>query len=222
MPLSLYYKKQIALHTWPKQGVITLDIFTCGSGLLIPVLPMIKELFGVPNKALPHHPVMTWSHKLRGFRDGISPTNVATQNPLEQDLGREMLGWHGSELKQPLVSKKTKWQNVDIYQYIKPRTRSLSSYEKSLSNDGSYESLHPDFYMPDRALYLDGVEQSSLWGLHAYHEALVHPSMLSHTNPKRVLIIGGGEGATLREVLKYKSVEEVVMVDIDEELVNIW
>ena len=46
--------------------------------------------------------------------------------------------------------------------------------------------------------------------------------MLSHTNPKRVLIIGGGEGATLREVLKYKSVEEVVMVDIDEELVNIW
>ena len=54
------------------------------------------------------------------------------------------------------------------------------------------------------------------------HEALVHPSMLSHTNPKRVLIIGGGEGATLREVLKYKSVEEVVMVDIDEELVNIW
>ena len=45
--------------------------------------------------------------------------------------------------------------------------------------------------------------------------------MLAHANPKRVLIIGGGEGATLREVLRHKSVEEVVMVDIDEELVNI-
>ena len=48
-----------------------------------------------------------------------------------------------------------------------------------------------------------------------YHEALVHPALLQHPNPRRVLICGGGEGATAREVLKHPSVTNVVMVDID-------
>ena len=74
---------------------------------------------------------------------------------------------------------------------------------------------------PDRALFIDGVLQSSLYGEAAYHESLVHPAMLMHPNPKRVAIIGGGEGATLREVLKHKSVDEAVMIEIDEELTNV-
>ncbi|MCL5772754.1 MAG: spermidine synthase, partial [Firmicutes bacterium] len=52
-----------------------------------------------------------------------------------------------------------------------------------------------------------------------YHEAIVHPAMITHPNPRRVLILGGGEGATLREVLAHRTVEEAVMVDIDEETV---
>lgn len=72
-----------------------------------------------------------------------------------------------------------------------------------------------------KCLILDGQTQSSLADEIAYHEMLVHPAMITHPNPKNVLIIGGGEGATLREVVKYKSVERIVMVDIDEEVVNI-
>jgi spermidine synthase len=49
-----------------------------------------------------------------------------------------------------------------------------------------------------------------------YHEALVHPALFSHSNPKRVAIIGGGEGATLREVLKHNTVSEAIMIEIDE------
>jgi len=56
---------------------------------------------------------------------------------------------------------------------------------------------------------------------HMYHEALVHPAMLAHPNPKTVLIMGGGEGATAREVLAHKSVTKVVMVDIDKEFVDL-
>ena len=169
---------------------------------------------------MPQDPIMEWSHKLRGFREGFSSTYEASQNPLEQDLGIEYFGYHDRSVKLPLVSKKTKYQHVDILETIEPKDRPL--HEKSLSNDGSYESLHPEFFVPDKILFLDGVEQSSLEGEAAYHEALVHPAMITHTNPKRILIIGGGEGATLREVLRHKSVEDVVMVDIDEELVNIW
>ena len=68
---------------------------------------------------------------------------------------------------------------------------------------------------------LDGDIQSCESDEHMYHEALVHPAMLAHPNPKTVLIMGGGEGATAREVLAHKSVEKVVMVDIDEEFVEL-
>ena len=72
-----------------------------------------------------------------------------------------------------------------------------------------------------RSLILDGKTQSTELDEFVYHEGLVHPSMLSHKNPKNVLIVGGGEGATAREVLKYRDVEEVTMVDIDQKLVEL-
>ncbi|MFQ5656880.1 MAG: spermidine synthase [Candidatus Methylomirabilales bacterium] len=72
-----------------------------------------------------------------------------------------------------------------------------------------------------KMLILDGKIQSAALDEHIYHEALVHPAMLLHPNPRRILILGGGEGATLREILRYRMVEEAVMVDLDEEVVNL-
>jgi spermidine synthase len=66
---------------------------------------------------------------------------------------------------------------------------------------------------------LDGKIQSSEADEFIYHEALVQPAMLTHPHPETVFIAGGGEGATLREVLSHKTVKRVVMVDIDEEVV---
>jgi len=71
------------------------------------------------------------------------------------------------------------------------------------------------------SLVLDGLVQSTEADEAVYHEALVHPAMVTHGSPERVLIIGGGEGYTLREVLRYSSVKEAVMVDIDGELVEL-
>eukprot|EP01023_Acetabularia_acetabulum_P056427 TRINITY_DN6552_c0_g1_i1.p2 TRINITY_DN6552_c0_g1~~TRINITY_DN6552_c0_g1_i1.p2 ORF type:complete len:326 (-),score=52.12 TRINITY_DN6552_c0_g1_i1:126-1103(-) len=64
-------------------------------------------------------------------------------------------------------------------------------------------------------LLLDGKVQSAEKDECVYHECLVHLAMLHHPNPKTVFIMGGGEGSTAREVLKHKSVEKVIMVDID-------
>ena len=69
-------------------------------------------------------------------------------------------------------------------------------------------------------LVLDGAVQSAENDEYLYHEALVHPAMIAHPNPQSVLILGGGEGATLREVLKHPMVTRVVMVDLDGELVE--
>jgi spermidine synthase len=70
-------------------------------------------------------------------------------------------------------------------------------------------------------LVLDGKIQSSEQDEFIYHEALVHPAMLSHPNPETVFIAGGGEGATLRDVLYHRTVKKVVMVDIDKQVVDI-
>ena len=70
-----------------------------------------------------------------------------------------------------------------------------------------------------KGLVLDGKWQSSTVDEYLYHEALVHPAMIAHGNPKKVLVLGGGEGATLREVLRWHSVEKVKMVDIDGDVV---
>ncbi|MDP6512419.1 MAG: polyamine aminopropyltransferase [SAR202 cluster bacterium] len=72
-----------------------------------------------------------------------------------------------------------------------------------------------------RTLVLDGKTQSTEVDEFAYHEALVHPSMIAHPNPKSVFVAGGGEGATIREVMSHKSVEQVVMVDIDKQVVDL-
>ena len=98
-----------------------------------------------------------------------------------------------NRVEKHLYSKKTRFQQVDIID-----TQNLG-----------------------RVVVLDKKVQSSESDEFIYHEALVHPAMITHPNPRSVLILGGGEGATLREVLKHTTVQKVVMVDIDEEFVYI-
>jgi spermidine synthase len=72
-----------------------------------------------------------------------------------------------------------------------------------------------------RVLVLDGVVQITERDEFFYHEMLVHVVMHSHPDPKRVVVIGGGDGGTVREVLKHKSVEKVYFVEIDEDVINV-
>lgn len=72
-----------------------------------------------------------------------------------------------------------------------------------------------------RILVLDGDLQSSEYDETLYHESLVQPAMLSHAGPKDVLIVGTGEGATLREALKHEPRPRITAVDIDQEVVEI-
>jgi spermidine synthase len=64
-------------------------------------------------------------------------------------------------------------------------------------------------------LFLNGNLQFSSADEYRYHEALVHPAMATAASPRRVLILGGGDGLALREVLKYRNVEQVTLVDLD-------
>jgi len=78
-----------------------------------------------------------------------------------------------------------------------------------------------DTYDYGKCLILDGKLQSSLMDEWVYHEAIVHPALLTHPNPSNILIIGGGEGGILREVLKHNTVSSVVMVDLDKDVIEV-
>ena len=71
-----------------------------------------------------------------------------------------------------------------------------------------------------RVLVLDGVFQTSERDEHVYHEMLVHPAMVVAPTIRRVLVVGGGDGGTVREVLRHPGVERCVMVEIDREVVD--
>ncbi len=75
--------------------------------------------------------------------------------------------------------------------------------------------------LDDYRLYLNGNLQFSSTDEKRYHEALIHPALSAHSNPERVLVLGGGDGMALREILKYPSVKEVTLVDLDPGMIEL-
>ncbi len=71
-------------------------------------------------------------------------------------------------------------------------------------------------------LFLNGNLQFDSRDEYRYHEALVHPAMAAHGAPRRVAILGGGDGLALREVLRYPSVEQVWLVDLDAAVTDLF
>jgi spermidine synthase len=106
-----------------------------------------------------------------------------------------------------------KWQNVEIRYSI----RSVL-YE---DNSEFQHTLIVDSDKYGRMLLLDGIVQTTEKDEFIYHEMMVHVPMLSHPDPERVLIIGGGDGGILREVLRYESVTVATMVEIDPGVVEL-
>jgi spermidine synthase len=71
-----------------------------------------------------------------------------------------------------------------------------------------------------RILTLDGLMMVTERDEFVYHEMIAHVPLLVHPNPTKVLVIGGGDGGTIREVLRHDCVQEAVLCEIDEEVVN--
>ncbi len=110
-----------------------------------------------------------------------------------------------------------------LHDHINPDLTQLHRIQKVIySGKSRYQSVQfIDSSCWGRCLVLDGKIQSSELDEGIYHETLVQPAMLAHPDPRTVFIAGGGEGATLREVLAHKSVKKAVMVDLDEEVVDL-
>jgi spermidine synthase len=99
---------------------------------------------------------------------------------------------HMHAIARTIVTRQTKFQFMEIFE--------THSYGKVLVLDGRIQSSQHDEFI--------------------YHEILVQPGLLAHPKPVRAMVIGGGEGATVREILRHSSITDCLMVDIDGEVVE--
>lgn len=197
--VGVLLESHISFHTWPDEGVITLDLFTCGNKPLIPAVAILKDLFGIPKSS--DSIVMKWSHELRGFRNrgeqqqqqqrqegGTTQNNYAV---LDHNSDLSQMVWSPIDclVKDQIVSTLTKYQRVDIWDIV--GLEETPSYEDAIKaglEPGDPRWTNAEVVTPTRHLFLDGALQSESSSHIEYHEALVHPGMFSHPSPKSVAI----------------------------------
>lgn len=97
----------------------------------------------------------------------------------------------------------------------------IQKKEKVYAEKSEFEEIEIyDTYSFGKMLVIDGIIQTTERDNFIYHEMLCHTPLFYHPNPKKVLIIGGGDGGALREVLKH-PIEEVCMVEIDNKVIEV-
>jgi spermidine synthase len=99
-----------------------------------------------------------------------------------------------------------------VYDVEKVLYKSRSEFQEILVVENPYFG---------RMLILDGVVQITERDEFFYHEMLVHVVMQAHPHPARVVVIGGGDGGAVREVLKHDTVEKVFFIEIDREVIDV-
>ncbi len=191
-------ESHLSIHTWPEYGYASADVYTCGhtdpmraAAYIIEALQAKSAFCMIIGRG--ERPLMSES-------DSEPPSSIAT------------FRWG---LQPP-----SDWLFLD---YTNPSAAVLLRVKDVLySSRSPYQQIEVlDTEAFGRCLVLDGRVQSTEVEEFIYHEALVHPAMVTHPDPRTVLILGGGEGATLREVLRHRTVERVVMVEIDPQVVEI-
>lgn len=166
--------------------------------LLVPRLGLVRSalLFGIINAA-----VALWSTFL--FRDSIGrPVNLRILSVLVLAcLGAGMFG-------------------ADAI--AAGADESLYADEVIFSRTTRYQRIVLTKWKDDLRLFLSSHLQFSSRDEYRYHEALVHPGLAAIPHARRVLVLGGGDGLAVREILKYPSIESVTLVDLDPEMTRIF
>ena len=171
-------ESHLSIHTWPEHRYAAVDIFSCGDALKpAEAANYLVEQFGASRASCVE--VKRGVFRARpdwrtGSRRASPP--MAPQSPYKWffETTTSVEG-HAHAIVRTLFALRTEFQQMEILE--------TASYGKCLVLDGRIQSSVADDFI--------------------YHETLVHPAMVLHPRPESALVIGGGEGATLREILRY-------------------
>ena len=166
--------------------------------LLVPHLGLIRTglLFGLMNAAVALWAVWLFRHELRRLKAHLAACVMV--------LGILLAALAGAEYITSVAEDKF-YQDRIVFSTASP-------YQRIVVTHGRV----------GHRLYLNGNLQFAQSDEYRYHEALVHPAMSAHGAPRRVAVLGGGDGMAVREILKYPSVESVTLVELDPAMTRIF
>ena len=159
--VGVLLESHISLHTWPEEGVITLDLFTCGSKPLTPEIDTISKLFGPPRSEGDESKAY-WAHELRGFRDESSAPPGSYF-----DSQSEFVNWIHTPLhyavKEKVVSTISEHHRIEVWDSLD--NDATPSHEDALKHNltkGDPRWLTAEIASPDRILFINGAVSVSI------------------------------------------------------------